>query len=121
MTLCERRSNLDWLAFTACSKRHALIILCTVVSVVVRIVTGDSCEAHLALPNLKFSLQTRRYLTCKQKAGGGGGGLLLNDANHEAVANNGFLVSVEPGSIKYMVFVKNCYHTVCPVVRARVG
>jgi hypothetical protein len=51
----------------------------------------------------------------------GGGGLLLNDANHEAVANNGFLVSVEPGSIKYMVFVKNGYRTVCTVVRSGVG
>jgi hypothetical protein len=50
-----------------------------------------------------------------------GGGVLLNDANHEAVANNGFLVSVEPGSIKYMVFVKNGYRTVCTVVRSSVG
>jgi hypothetical protein len=41
--------------------------------------------------------------------------LLLNDANHEAVANNGFLVPVEHRSIKYMVFVKNGCHTVCPV------
>lgn len=32
--------------------------------------------------------------------------MLLNDANHEAVANNGFLVSVEHWSIKYMVVVR---------------
>jgi hypothetical protein len=43
--------------------------------------------------------------------------VLLNDANLEAVANVGFLVSVEHRSIKYMVLVKNGYHTVCPVVR----
>jgi hypothetical protein len=35
-----------------------------------------------------------------------GGGVLPNDANHETVANSGFLVSVEHRSIKYMVFVK---------------
>ena len=53
--------------------------------------------------------------------GGVRGGVLLNDANHEAVANNGFLVSVEHRSIKYMVFMKNRYHTACPVVRPCFG
>ena len=47
--------------------------------------------------------------------------MLLNDANQEAVANNGFLVSVEHRSIKYMVFVKKGNHTVCPVIWSRVG
>jgi hypothetical protein len=44
-----------------------------------------------------------------------------NDASNETVTNNGVFVSVEQWSIKYMVFAKNGYHTVCPVVRCRVG
>jgi len=64
------------------------------------------------------SFRPRSYLRWKQMRGWG---VLPNGANHVAVANNGFLVSVEHRSIKYMVFVKNGYHTVRPVVRSRFG
>jgi hypothetical protein len=93
-----------------------------VVSPAVHVTTANSCKAHLALPSIRFSLQKvfDPAGTCRRSRRRRGGGV-PNDANHETVADSGFLVSGEHRSIKYMVFVKNGYHSVCPVVRSRVG
>jgi hypothetical protein len=61
MMLCQRVANGDPVqggrpAF-ARSKCLILTILCTLVSPGIGITMTNSCEAHLALPNARFSLQ----------------------------------------------------------------
>jgi hypothetical protein len=86
----------------------------------VRIATADWYKVLLTLPNARFSVQkvldtagTWSISKCEVA--------VLNDANHGTVANNGVFVSVEHRPIKCVVFAKNGYHTVYPIVRSRVG